>query len=657
MRGDVMVVLTGWLLTYLMHSTALLGVVAIVTRWRGLPLAARELLWKSAMVAALATATMHVSSNWAPAGRLNVSPPARELSSFQALPSAPTVSAPDVPGTSPAASNALPANNVSPPFGLATIASWDWRTVFVTTWGAIAAVLLLSLGLSRYRLLRRIGRREDVTDPQLVNMFAELCDAAGIRRDVRLTASRSLASPVALGPSEICLPFPGMATLTLEQQRGVLAHELAHVVRHDPEWLALALVIERALFIQPLNWMGRRELQVSAEYLCDDWAARQVGNGLPLARCLLRVAEWLAGAPGPHPAPAMAAHGSHLLRRVERLIKGNSGDAERGRRLAAAIAGALVTATLVVAPAVTADVPATRLSAESGSDAKHKEKDVELAPEWRAPDPVKPESKTPDNFESATTSTPPASDGPVGLNIAPTTIDWSMQGDKKGASQDTSKSKRVVLALVAALKDGDPTVRAAAAEALGRLGDASAAGDLAAALRDSEPTVQREATFALAELEDPRAVEPLIAATRLADAEVREKAADALGNLEDPRAIPALERLLSDQNTQVRKSAINALSQFELTAAPEALLAALRDQNAEVRHEAAHTVGHIGDRRAVTALKTLLEDPNSEVRDAAVEALHEIGDEAALQALIGALKSPYPEVRRASAEALGQKKD
>lgn len=653
MGGDLTTVLTGWLLTYLVHSTVLLGAVALATRWRALTLGARELLWKSAMLAALVTSAMHVTSSWAPAGRVNVAPAIREFAAF------------DPPALSPVTAPATPKFDASQQnAGIASgstwfaHSSWDWRMMFVASWAAIALVLLLSLGLSRYRLLRRIGPRDAVTDPQLVNLFAELCEASGIRWEVRLTSSRRLASPVALGPREICLPFPGVSTLTPEQQRGVLAHELAHVVRHDPEWLALALVIERVLFLQPLNWMARRELQVTAEYLCDDWAARQVGNGLPLARCLLRVAEWLEGAPGPHPAPAMAASGSHLLRRVERLIKGTAANPDRGRRLAVAMAGALVAITLVVTPAVTADIT------ESGDRAEKQPSERE-GKAYEAPPAESrelPGASKPDRIAAAardSSSAPERTEATLSAGdvAEPITLEWPPKTESAQVSQDTTKSRRVVLALVAALRDGDPTVRAAAAEALGRLGDPSAAGDLAAALRDSEPAVQRQATFALAELEDPRAVEPLISATRLPDAEVREKAADALGHLEDPRALPALERLLTDQNTQVRKSAINALSQFELSTAPEALLSALRDANADVRHEAAHTVGHIGDRRAVPALKTLLNDTNADVRDAAVEALHEIGDEASIQALIDALKGPYPDVRRAAAEALGQKKD
>src|SRR6059058_509643 len=50
--------LLAWLLTYLIHSTVLLGVAWLVTRRRRLEPAAVEVLWKVALVAGLVTGTI-----------------------------------------------------------------------------------------------------------------------------------------------------------------------------------------------------------------------------------------------------------------------------------------------------------------------------------------------------------------------------------------------------------------------------------------------------------------------------------------------------------------------------------------------------------------------------------------------------------------------
>src|SRR5260370_26555978 len=53
--------LFAWLLTYLIHSTVLLGLAWLVTRRRRLEPAASDLLWKVALLAGLVTGTIQSS--------------------------------------------------------------------------------------------------------------------------------------------------------------------------------------------------------------------------------------------------------------------------------------------------------------------------------------------------------------------------------------------------------------------------------------------------------------------------------------------------------------------------------------------------------------------------------------------------------------------
>ena len=72
-------------------------------------------------------------------------------------------------------------------------------------------------------------------------------------RGVRLSQSQALGSPVALSRREICIPRRAQFEMSAGEQQGMLAHELAHLVRRDPAWLRIAHVIERMFFFQPLN--------------------------------------------------------------------------------------------------------------------------------------------------------------------------------------------------------------------------------------------------------------------------------------------------------------------------------------------------------------------------------------------------------------------
>lgn len=553
MRADLVPALTDWLLTYWVHATVLLAAAALLGRARQLSFAARDLIWKIALVGPLFTATAHSVWSSMPSSQLEIAP-----AMAAAMTPAPAAAQPTavVAAAVPAAESFA---------GTGSSSRRDWRVEFLVAWATVAGVLLLGLVARRVRLMRRIGRRHQVTDPRLRELLETLCLAAGYPHYVRLTAAPGLASPVALPGREICLPEAVVTDLGQEQQRGVLAHELAHIVRRDPLWLGVAQVMERLFFLQPLNWLARRELQVIAEYVCDDWAAHHVGTGLPLARCLLTVAEWIAGASGPLPEPAMAARGSHLMRRVERLVQANGARADRGRRVGLAVGLLMLAGTMAAAPAVTAGKPARGLV------------------------PLKQLSA----------------------------------GKHEQQSSDSSRAARVA-ALVAALKDSDPGVRAAAAQALGRLEDKSAGNALAALLNDPSPEVQEQAIMSLAELEDPRAV-------------------------------PGLEKLLTSPDTDVREQAANRLGDVDLTVAPASLINALKDPNADVREAALHSLGSIEDQKAVPAIIPMLNDPDRDVQEAAVDALQSIGGPTAMQALIGALKSKDPQVRRKAAEALGDR--
>jgi HEAT repeat protein len=65
-------------------------------------------------------------------------------------------------------------------------------------------------------------------------------------------------------------------------------------------------------------------------------------------------------------------------------------------------------------------------------------------------------------------------------------------------------------ALLGALKSADPRVRALAAEALGRIGDAASADRLFDALDDGDEQVRSQAAAGLTRLNDPRAFDALI---------------------------------------------------------------------------------------------------------------------------------------------------
>ena len=641
-----------WLLTYLMHSTVLLGLVWLVTRRRRLEPAASELLWKVALLASLVTGTVQ--------SRLRLSTPAAVTLPVTTPQGAPASqpAAPTDPGRKP---------GVSELTGASVTAPTPWRApslplVVVLLWGIIALGSSLYYVARRLILVGRLADRRAVSDGPLADTLADLKRTTGYRRRVRLTMARTISSPVALGLSEICVPELALSELGAEQQRSMLAHELAHLARRDSLWLAGASLIERFFFFQPLNRLARRELETTAEYLSDEWAMRKTGSAVSLAKCLATVAEWIQASPLGVPVAGLAERRSLLVSRIARLLDGRLPSSPASRRGWAVAAALGVVATIAAAPRVSQGVAAVTTSGTT----------------------------------TATMATPVIA--------------------RKPAATTTNKDTTVVNALIARLKDENAGVRRAAAHSLGQLGDPRAVQPLIVVLADSDAEVRSAVVDALADLEDPRAIGPIAgllkdpvtdvrhnalsalshwekgvptapvvallddpsadirheavdllehlharsaggAIARLIhdpSADVRSAVVQALGNLGAQSAAAAITEALGDPKADVRHAALDALNDLRAPIAEATLIKLLTDQSAEVRQRAVELAGERSVVAAIPQLRRLIDDPRGDVREAATEALGHIADPAARQALQAALQSPDPKVRRAAAEALGQ---
>jgi beta-lactamase regulating signal transducer with metallopeptidase domain len=350
-----------WMLTYLLHSTLLLGLAWIaskpLSRWS---VAAEETVWKLALVGALFTASLQLAAGWQPlAGRWNLAAPVPAITISATARSAareatPAVETPAIPlrasqpARRPVAQPAAPA-----------LPRLSASTVVLALWALGALVLLVAFGRSFLRLRRRLHSRPRVVGGTLHGQLRGLAAEAGLEGAVRLSCSSRVPVPVALGVlrPEICVPPRALAGLTDEQQEGMLAHELAHLARRDPFWLLLGQGIASVLFFQPLNWVARRRLREISEMLSDEWAVARTGRPLSLAACLAEVAGWSVGTPY-LPVPGMADQPSSLGRRIRRLLDHTRSPENPACRawLAAAMA-VLVIAVAAAAPAISAARP------------------------------------------------------------------------------------------------------------------------------------------------------------------------------------------------------------------------------------------------------------------------------------------------------------
>lgn len=160
----------------------------------------------------------------------------------------------------------------------------------------------------------------------LAEALAEVACRLGVRRRVQLAASDLADGPVLAGiiRPTVILPKQLAGELRPDQLRLVLAHEVAHVRRHDNLVLLVQRIVEAFVFFHPAIWLCGWMLRREAEAACDDAVVSAFGTAEQYADSLTRVAEMRAGLTRLL-LNAFASGESHMARRVRRILGGGGG--------------------------------------------------------------------------------------------------------------------------------------------------------------------------------------------------------------------------------------------------------------------------------------------------------------------------------------------
>lgn len=168
--------------------------------------------------------------------------------------------------------------------------------------------------------LRRLAREAVPVPAEWQQRLDALAERLGLGRAVRLLQSPAVDVPAAVGwlAPVVLLPVSALSGLSPRQLEMVLAHELAHIRRHDFAVNLAQVLVETLLFFHPaVRWVSR-VIRVEREHCCDDIAVGASGGAVSYARALTAL-ETLRVRPEA-PSPAMSALGGSLPERVRRLV-------------------------------------------------------------------------------------------------------------------------------------------------------------------------------------------------------------------------------------------------------------------------------------------------------------------------------------------------
>ncbi|HVR43030.1 MAG TPA: M56 family metallopeptidase [Thermoanaerobaculia bacterium] len=190
----------------------------------------------------------------------------------------------------------------------------------VAIWFAGVFVFSLRLGIGYLRVMELVREATVKAESEWNLALTRVARRIGLQRPVRLLHSARVEVPTVIGVMRpvILVPLSALSGLTPEQIETIVAHELAHIRRHDYLVNLMQSAIETLLFYNPAVWWISRQVRIERENCCDDLAVAVCGDRLLYARALTELEELRAIA-----RPGLAATGGSLLGRIRRIVTGD----------------------------------------------------------------------------------------------------------------------------------------------------------------------------------------------------------------------------------------------------------------------------------------------------------------------------------------------
>lgn len=247
-------------------------------------------------------------------------------------------------------------------------------------WAFGAALMLLRIAAGMLWLQRLHGRARLPALADWQRRLDRLARRFGLR-SVPLAVADDDAGPLTIGflRPVILVPAALLARMPAEWVEALLAHELAHIRRHDYLVNLLQRAIEALLFYHPTVWWLSRRIANERELIADRLAAEALGDARRLALALAELDRF----PLAPSTLAQTAHGGQLMSRIQSLLR--PGRTQAGGGILLPLTGLAVTAVAFyvyadsrpatsVAPAQQAVVAPAEPAVESEPTAKSAER-------------------------------------------------------------------------------------------------------------------------------------------------------------------------------------------------------------------------------------------------------------------------------------------
>lgn len=193
---------------------------------------------------------------------------------------------------------------------------------------------------------KKSGRGKDISS--LAPVVYRLKDKLGIKRKVKIVESIFYKIPVTIGILKpvILIPVGALTGIPYNQVEAIIAHELAHIRRHDYLINIFQSLAEIILFYHPAIWWISSMIRNEREIACDDIAMDLSDEKITYIKALLSISELESR--GVSCAVAFTGNNNNLLNRIKRITKMKHNKLNRTDKWTSALMSIIIVAGLVV---------------------------------------------------------------------------------------------------------------------------------------------------------------------------------------------------------------------------------------------------------------------------------------------------------------------
>ena len=195
----------------------------------------------------------------------------------------------------------------------------NYNIVIVYAW-IIGSALFFIKFLGGYAYLKSIVRDAIPASDKITDTLKRVNKYYRIHRNIIVKESMKITTPMVVGYLKPVILFPiGLAAqLSVSEVEAILAHELAHIKRHDYIVNMLQIIVESVFYFNPAVWYLSSCIRLEREHCCDDMAIKVTNSSMAYARTLIKLQE--LNMQNLQPALAMTGNRGEFSQRIRRIL-------------------------------------------------------------------------------------------------------------------------------------------------------------------------------------------------------------------------------------------------------------------------------------------------------------------------------------------------